>query len=129
MAMLAASRYHTSGYRTFAVLLLLAVAAYGAVESGPASAAPAAGCPVTIAGTSQVVRAKGEPRLATLSFTSPDPSERHVLRIDNGGVNGAMRPVTSASVSSTSACCSPRSLQSTNPNSRAADQGAGSEPA
>lgn len=60
--------------------------------------AAAGNCPVAIAGPTQVVRAKGEPRLDMFSFSSPDPNERHVLRIDNGGANGAMRPVTSASV-------------------------------
>jgi hypothetical protein len=68
------------------------------VGSAPASAGTEAGCPVTIAGPTQAVRAKGEPRLDTFAFSSPYPSERHVLRIDNGGVTGAMPPVTSATV-------------------------------
>jgi hypothetical protein len=66
--------------------------------SASATAGPAAGCPVTIAGPTQVVRAKGEPRVDTYSFTTQAPGERHLLRIDNGGVNGTMRPVTSANV-------------------------------
>jgi hypothetical protein len=64
----------------------------------PEPEAPPVGCPVTVAGPTDVVRRNGKPRGAEFVFASPDPEASHHLRIDNGGMYGERRPVTSAVV-------------------------------
>jgi len=63
-------------------------------DPGPDPAA----CTVTLAGPTNVVRSKGRPRVEEFEFTSPDPLAAHFLRLDNGGSQDEMRPVTSARV-------------------------------
>lgn len=55
-------------------------------------------CAVTVAGPTNVVRAKGKPRVEEFEFTSPAPLAAHFLRLDNGGSREEMLPVTSARV-------------------------------
>ncbi len=59
---------------------------------------PAPGCRANVLGPLTLTRSTGKPRVDAISFSTPDASAPHFLRIDNGGSGGEMRPVSSALV-------------------------------
>jgi hypothetical protein len=70
----------------------VAAASDGAGHQG----ALAAECRVSVFGPQTFTRSKGKPRLETIPFATSDASAPHVLRVDNGGASGELRPVSSA---------------------------------
>jgi hypothetical protein len=78
-----------------AISASLALAPHQADASDLASPpeALATDCRVSVTGPLTFTRSNGKPQVETIEFSTPDAAAPHILRADNGGLQGELRPV------------------------------------
>src|SRR5712692_7352367 len=84
--------------RAFLLVLGLLLVATSARAQTP-TASPSAGRPFVAFGPQTFVRVAGPPQSLTGTFTVRNPNTSYTLRINNGGVNGELGHISSATVS------------------------------